>query len=280
MTNGISTSTASTNTYIYGGTMDACTYGIQATLGPCFIQGVTFNNCTYGIASRFRGYWQVIDCNFTNCQYCIYDDGYCGYLAIRNCNFGTPTSYGVSRANESHTIRIDKCSITAGQEAKFIYYTPGAGQGWTGMPYYIISNCSNSSYPDGTYYNVLTAQQNNVTYKTSSPSLRIKASIAWTYNNVIDIPVVSTYAANGVSKTISLWIKADASWVGTLVPVWRLNGGIIKEETTIASLSTTWTNYTWTVSSGLITSDGILDLSFRPNMNTVSVYIDKDITIT
>jgi hypothetical protein len=72
---------------------------------------------------------------------------------------------------------------------------------------------------------------------------------------------------------------SSASWSGTLVPKWKLDGATIKTETTITSLTTSWVQYSYTCSGSLITADGELSLEFTPNMNAYTFYVD-DFTIS
>lgn len=266
------------NVYINNGEAISCSSGVSINASG-IINGTTFTNCTNGVyvANGTRNGLKVMNCTFSGNQYCVLQDSYNSPVLIANCNFGTPTSYAVSRRAISNTITIDKCIIDAGQESKLINNT---GTDIQANPFYVISNCGNSSYPDGAYYGYTTAQLNNTTYETSSPSLRIKCGTTQSANQVQDIPIVTTYTNNGYGKTISMKILADVSWVGSIIPVWLLNGAIVKEETAITSIANSWNTYSYTIANGLIDRSGSLSLCFRCNMNTVALYIDKAITIT
>jgi hypothetical protein len=266
------------NYYVKGGKIYNSTNGISMNASTV-IDGMTFTNCTSGIyiSNGTRNVLRVTACTFVGCQYCVNTESYSGLTFISNCDFGTPTTYAVNRTTMGNTIKVDSCTIAAGEEAKLINNT---GADIQINPYYIVVNCSNSSYPDGAYYGYLTVTLNNTTYESSAPSIRIKNSTTQSANQVQDVPFITTYTQSGAGKTFSMRILGDTSWVGSITPVWYLNGTIVKEETAITSIPNSFNTYAYTISNALITRKGYLTLAFRSNMNTVGIYVDRLITIS
>jgi len=280
-----------------------CTEGTTNVVGNTVVSSCKFVNCTRGIYTvALGGGVYIKDCDFTNCgssstgiagilllqnhgseiQNCnfyscykgVEVDQYSGDITLRNCNFETPTSVGVHRAAATAgTIYFVDCSIDPASINKYCSITTG----YNTLTQYVLDN---SFGMNGMFKGAGSKLTNNTVYRTQPPSLAIGWSTVTT-SNITPMKVMSSMINSGVSARYGMYMKTTSpSWSGTIVPQWRLNGGVIKtESTTITAISSNWLPYSWSCLSSIITANGELALEFVPNMGTNYTVIMDDFTV-
>jgi hypothetical protein len=236
--------------------------------------GVSVKNCTFlsnttGIGARPFG-MLVDSCNFTSDTNSIYIDQYSSDCDVVNCSFTTPVTYAINKELGARTVYVSDCTIDAPSDSKAINNISGA---FLNIPNFILKNSFNSLWPDGFYYPYFVFCKDNETHSIA-PSFRLQFASTVSTNYVQEIELSKTFVPSGDGKTISIWVKANSAWAGTIVPRWRLNGKLIKEETSITSIGTSWVNLTYTVADNLITTDGELVLTLLPNANNIACFFD------
>ena len=249
----------------------ACTTGITvSSLNNVSVYGCTFTSCTTGIGTRPFGL-RVDNCTFTSNTTCISLDQFTSNAHITNCSFVTPVTNAISKDILASTVYISGCSIDAPNESKLFTNTSGA---FNTFPAAIIKNSGNTLWPDGYYYPYHVFVKDSSTTHSVAPSMRFQNSTTTAINSFTEQPIASCFTDVSSGKTITFWMKCNSTWSGTINPYWRLNGALIQSETQITTLSTSWTQYTYSVSSGLITTDGELQLGFVVNANTIAFFVD------
>lgn len=263
------------NSHYKLGTATNCTVGALVQ-GPCVLEGGTFTNCTTGVSatSGMRQGCVAFGMTFSGCQYGFYFNTWSGVSTISDCDFGDMTTSAIDRVGNAGTVKLFNCSIDT--DSRLLDLTETSNNP---TPFYVLNGCDNSSYPDGAYYLSTSVCKSSTTYRTSPYSIRIKNSstISDNYNNYI--PIVSVYTTSGVGKVIRFYVKADVGWTGTIEPVFRLNDIIVDRKTTITSITNDWVEYEYTLAAEDVTTDGIVDLAFRCNMDTTPFFIDKSMEI-
>lgn len=256
-------------------TFSNCTTAIAnvSSVSGFYVKDCTFSGGAYGLYSSVCHGAYFEGCTFTNCSYGLYLDQYCGDFYIHNCSFITPTNYALFRAGTNtgtmfvYSTTIDGASIAKAYNVNASAYT---------LKQFVLQNAFGLW---GTVYGTGSLMKESSVYRTAAPS----KSVSWTGTTTgspLDIKLWSCLCASGAGKTFTFYLKASsASWAGTLVPKWKLDGATIKTETTITSLTTSWVQYSYTVAGGLITADGELSLELMPNMNAYTFYAD-DLTIS
>ena len=279
---GVAITVAADGVTISNGEVYDCTEGISAS-GQIRVNNTRIENTTYGArgssGSGFRGRVELNGLTFVNCQYNVYPDTYSSDIIVSNCSMGAPTSYAIYGSGFCGTIYASNCTITAGSESKMLFQRSVR----TIIPQYSICNCNNSVFPDGQYWYFVSLQKSTTTYKTSSPSVKLTSSAAYNTNTCSDMSICAFPTASGVGKTISLWIKGESGWAGSLQIIWKLDGVVIKEETATTSLNTSdFAEHTYSLASGLVTNGGVIEVMARynPTGSGLSCWIDKDITIS
>lgn len=249
----------------------SCTTGISvSSLNNLSVRSCTFTSCTTGIGTRSYGL-RVDDCTFTSCATGVSLDQFSSNAYITNCSFVTPVTYGVFKDILASTVHLSGCTIDAPNEAKLFTNTSGT---YNTFPAAIIKNSGNTLWPDGYYYPYHVFVKDSSTTHSIAPSMRYQNSTTLAINSFTEQPIASCFTASASGKTITFWMKCNSTWSGTINPYWRLNGSLIQSEDQIITLSTSWTQYTYSVSSGLITTDGELQLGFVVNANTIAFFVD------
>lgn len=264
------------DTYIQGFTISNTTIGLSFgvnTFSNAYIKDCIFINCSsYGVYGRLRGL-VVENCNFISCGYGIFIEQYSNGIFIKGCNFTTPTTYAIARENSAaSTFEVVDCTIDFPSLIKAFNIPTGQNKI---EPIYIFKN--SFGLPDGLYYPFGSLVKDTVIHG-SIPSMKFKYDTINMTNYTTRFPVVKVYVPNAVGKTLSIWMKVEnLAWNGIIIPEWRLNGKWIKAETEITQatpLDTTWRQFSWTVASGLITTDGILSMQFQIRCNNYAIYWD------
>ncbi|MFA7220002.1 MAG: hypothetical protein WC119_05810 [Synergistaceae bacterium] len=259
-----------------------CTIGIIVAGGTeqHHINNVTFNGCTTGISVvQCHTIW-INDCIFLSCTNGIIFDVYSGGVdgngvRLSNCAATTPVTSFLKRGLTNGTIEIKDCTIDAPSEAKAINIVTTSEMS---HPQYIIKNSFNT-YADGMYFSNYSLTKDVSVYRTSAPSWKLLSTSTISGEYLTEASLRRVYNVAGNSKTITLWIKCDNTWAGTIIPKWKLDNIIIKTEATISSLTTSWAEYSYTVDGSLATWDGVLSFEVNYNANAIAVYFD-DMVIT
>jgi len=231
------------------------------------------NSTTTGIAASSSFGTRLEGCSFTGNAVDITTDQYTSGLVLINCSSTTPTTWHISRVLNNSPILCKGCTIDAPSIAKAIQIVTGSNYD---NPQFLLQNSYGKD--NGAYYANGQYTSDAAVFRTSGASMKLQYSstVSGTTN---PIKMVSYYVAGGTAKTITYYLKRDASaWSGTITPQLRLNGKLIKTETNITSLTTSWVQYTASATSGQISGDGELSLEFVYNANNVAIWID-DVTI-
>jgi hypothetical protein len=210
----------------------------------------------------------------TSDKYGIDIDQYSRNIRITGRTFTTPTTTAINTVLNCDTVFVNDCTIDAPSTAKSINDVAGANYL---RPRYQIENWTNGPV-DGQYWANQSIQKSSATYRTTPPcwQFTFKSTMAI---QVSPIKLMSFKATSGTGYTVSVYIKANAGWAGTIVPILRLNGKTITTGATISSLTTSWVQYSYTANSGDVTSNGELSFEIIPNSTTHAFYFD-DFTIT
>ncbi len=252
--------------YVYN-----ASYGIhtQGQSGAVYVSNCYFENCNYGFSGNYNHGSEVANSTFEGCDRGVYVNEFSGSVTVRDCIFNAPITSAVERHVRAGNAHIIGCTIDNASIAKgYIITSPG---------YYpqVQYTIENSFGQNGKIWGAGSKMIDNDTYRTTAPSLALTWNATSTYNNT-PMKLMSTMINPGSAKTFSMYIKSsNSSWAGEIVPKWRLNGTVIKTETpSLTSLPTSWTQYSWTTESNLLTASGELSLEFVPNMNTYAINID------
>ena len=262
---------ARSNLLFDGCTFSNCITGISSTIqnAGVLINNCDFTNCTTGIfSSRSHGFI-ITESSFTSCGKGIYLDADSGDYTIINCSFTTPSNFGISREASSGLTTFVGCTIDGASVAKAYRITASAYL----LKQYVMTN--SFGITSGSIWGNGSCIQDWNVYRTSPPS----TAIAWVTTSTtsgLDIKVVSAYVNASATRTFTFYTKAsDNAWSGSVIVKWKLNGALIKTEVTpITSMTTNWTQLSYSCDSSLITTDGELSLEFNPNTNNYSIYVD------
>lgn len=258
--------------YVVDTTIDGSINGIYigTSVSSAKIKGCTItNNTTAGISSVQSFMLHIEDCSFSGNVVDIALDTYSSHINVWNCDTNTPTTWFVSRALGTDTVDIRDCTIDAPSVAKAYQIVSGASYN---VPQYTLENSFGLS--DGLYYANSSYVKDYTVYRTSGYSMKLVNNTTLT-GVVAPIKMLSYGVNSGVGRTISYYLKRDAStWTGTITPRLRLGGTIIKTGSDITSLTTSWVQYTISVTGAEVTHDGELSLEFTNNSNNVAVWLD------
>jgi hypothetical protein len=228
-------------------------------------------DCTYGVYGRAGDHF-FKDCIFENCTYGYYVSNYQTSSTLIGCSFVTPVTAGIGREGIlSPPIYLYGCSIDAASLAKAYLLTPYAKR-YNNALYYL----QNSFGVSGKIYSygAVTADYINVRVPGTTPSLKIQRdNTEWEPSNEV---ICKIYVNSGTTKTITIYLKADASTSGTYTPTLRLNGVLKKTFTAVTAFPTDWTEYTYTTDVGDIDEDGSLELWFEDiEINNKNIWVDS-----
>jgi len=257
-------------------TADTCSTGFFLTgtnnsfyLKGCIATGNTVSAVSCGAVFGVR----MEDCTFTSNVLDVLTDQYTNGIVLINCSSTTPTNWHISRVLNTAPIICNECTIDAPSVAKAIQIVTGSNYD---SPQFLLQNSYGKD--SGAYYANGQYTEDAATFRTSGASMKLQYSSTIS-GNTVPLKIFSYYVAGGTAKTFTYYVKRDAgAWSGTIVPQIRLNGKLIKTETTISSLTTSWVAYTASATSGQITGDGELSLEFVYNANNIAIWID-DVTI-
>lgn len=257
-------------------TVDACTTGfsLSTTANSMSMKDCIMSNCTTTAIQAGSTFGTTLEgCSFISNVIDITTDQYTSGLVLIDCDSTTPTNWHISRVLNNSPIICKECTIDAPSITKAFQIVTGSNYD---SPQFLIQNsygvASGSYYANGQYV------EDSTIFRTSGSSMKLQ------YNSTVSgttkpVKMVSYYVAGGTAKTITYYLKRDASaWSGTITPQLRLNGKLIKTESNITSLTTSWVQYTASATSGQISTDGELSLEFIYNANNVAIWID-DVTI-
>lgn len=238
------------------------------------IKNCSFIDSPLGIYSQGQHGMLVDGCNFIGCTKGIYIDIGSGDMELNNCYFSAIGTACIDRVANAGTTIINNSVMSPYVAGKTYVVT-------TTTTYNLAQYILNNAFGEyGTVYGFGSKTYNYSVYRTTAPSIAIQTNAALTLNQKAS-KVLSTMINSGASATFGFYMKsANASWSGSLLPKWRLNGNVIKTESTaVTSVSTGWMPYSWSCASSYITANGELSLEFIPNMNTYAIYLD-DFTVT
>jgi hypothetical protein len=269
----------SINTFIDGGSFQYCTYGIQiASIYGSNANNITTQSCNYGVYASQCFFTNISNMTSISDSYGVYvTNDYCRNVKVFNSNFTTPTNYAIyCQTDGVDTVFILNSTIDLVSNNKAINVPTGGTNRYT--PRYIVEGCTNFASGDGQYWNHFKILKSDSAYRISPPCYQFTANTTQTYQYT-SVKFFSTYAVSGTQYTVGMWLKGNAGWSGTIVPLLKLNGSTVLTGTTISSLTTGWVQYTYTVPASSITANGELSLELIPNTNTTTWYVD-DFTVT
>jgi len=217
----------------------------------------------------------ISGCSFSGNAVDILSNYITSNVRIWNCSSNAPTSWFVQRGSTlGGTFEIRDCTIDAPSINKAFQILTG-DIFWG--PQYTLEN--SFGLPDGAYFARSSYVKDTTTYRTSGASMKLQATSTLTAVH-IPMKVVSFYVAGGTGKTITYYLKRDSGvWAGTITPQLRLGGRIIKTESNITSLTSSWVQYTASATGAEINADGELALEFIYNANNVAIWVD-DVTVS
>lgn len=265
---GFSNSVSATK--IIGGTYQNCTTGIANTYRVgLWVTDATFTDCTTGIGSAPFG-MRVENCTFSGGNNHIYMEQYAHDVELLNCTFTSPVVHAVYKETGAGSCIINNCTTNS--------LTPLRDSGEYGrlLPDYYVKN--SFSYLDGVFFPWYYAVKDTGTYRVTPPSMQVTFTTSAPGNYTGPIKVASSYfpeSAVGVEgRDVSVYLKCNATWSGTITPILKLNGRTISTESNITSLTTSWVQYTYSFAMGDLDEDGELTLEFIITANTVSMFFD------
>jgi parallel beta-helix repeat protein len=271
---GVKPFSAASNIVFDTCTFQNCTIGIANNISAyntVQVLNCTFTSCIRGIYANYSRRTYVRDCTFTSCTYGIDLLEYCADWTLVNCTFTTPVTLGIQRVASVGVINCYGCTIDAPSVAKA--YNTVAWEGYQ-IPNYVLQNSFNQTgliYGNGS----VIADYTNERSPGTEPCLAITLnnSVPPKFNDVI---VARAYVNSGTAKTFSIYVKCQASAVGSYVPKFRLNGQMIHAFAAVTTFPTDWTLYTYTASAGEINAEGSLDLVFENvYTNNKTIWVDS-----
>jgi hypothetical protein len=273
-TNGIN---MANNSYVKNCTSIRNTSGIGkiSNLYSCRYDNCLFQeNTTAYDTSRHIGH--IFDsCTFINNGTDASFDVYTAQIYFNNCTHTTPTSWAYDATLGMGTVVIKGCTIDAPSIAKAIRIVSGIQ--YT-VPQFILMGFF--GLPDGAYY-----ANGSILKDASTLSPLGNYTLRFVYNSVVSLSkadyIAGVMAVNSsVAQNVSYQLRANGVWTGTLIPMLKLNGKVIKTGTAITSISNgSWDSKSISVTPVEVTEDGELTLEFNINSNTVAINVG-DITVT
>lgn len=266
---------------ITGGTFQNCTNGIGiSTISSLWVRDATFTNCTTGIGSRPFGL-RVEGCSFSGATYGLYLDQYSSRVEVYDTTF-TSNTYDCYIEDYADTVYFESCTsnnlFPLRATGNFSHYNPN----------YILKNSflTTPALVDGTYWPQFSVVKDVGTYRVQAPSLRVQASS--TAFAIFNCPIkaASSYfpeSAVGVEgRDVSVYLKCNSTYTGTITPVLKLNGRTISYEANITSLTTSWVQYTYSFAMADLDTDGELTLEFIYNCGSLIAWFidDPEWTVT
>lgn len=235
------------------------------------LRNIHTENCTYGI------YYGSANRSLLCVNHTSVNDGYGYYSAdtstARNyvfsgCSYTTPTNYAIYSTNYGDPWFIVNCTIDAPSAGKFIYETTTV---YIDKPKYLVVRCTNvTNGMYGSYFNIL---EDESIYRTTAPGYTVSPNQIVS-GNYYSQKLFSAFVSSEKNYTVSFYAKKSVGWSGTIEPLIKLDGATIKTETTISLLTTDYVQYSYNVTSDLITHDGELTLEFVFNGNASDFYFD------
>ena len=269
-TTGVGTPTS--NNKISGGTFTNCTQAIYSSTTDAttlFVTGCTTANNTYAVRIA-RTFDAVIDSlTSTSDTYgIIQEDIYGRNVRVCNCSFTTPGTTAVYSTAGQGTVAILGGSIDAPSASKLF----NERTNYMFVPHNVVDGVTNAV--SGQYHGLFQLVKSTGVYRTAPPALQFTAKGSYTTMNY-PFKFWSTYVQASTAYTVSVYIKKAATWTGSFTPVVTLNGSVIYTGTAISSLTEDWVQYSYTITSDLVTRDGELALCFIPtSTSNISVYFD------
>lgn len=256
-------------------TVKYCNSGIKhdPNYSGYLLFGGSVTNCTNGVYVEYPGQDMIINTVITDNTYNIYHASYANLYCV-GVDLSRPGTFGVYRQTNSGTSRLKNCVIDNGSVAK-AYNVIATGYGA------IEVILDNSFGQNGIIKGITSILRDIVKYPAGTT-----ASIAITNTQPITgvtVPetIMSCAVNAALTRTFGFKISSsNASWSGSITVRWRLNGVVIKTESTpITSMSSgsNWDTKSYTCDSSLITSDGILELELVPTMNTYAINVGAQI---
>jgi hypothetical protein len=245
------------------------------TIGNVIKGGSYTNNTNAGIAFQACFQPMVDGVTFSGNTNDITIDQYTSNVRIWNCNTNAPTNWFISRVLNGGTVDVRDCTIDAPSIAKAIQVVAGVSYS---LPQYTLEN--SFGLPDGQYFANSSYVRDYTDYKTSGYSMKLTNNTTLS-NQIISQPMLSYGVNAGTGRTLTFWLKAvTAGWIGSITPILRLGGKIIKVGTPITSLSLDWdTSYSISATGSEIDHDGELQLEFINNANTVPIRLDNAVLV-
>jgi hypothetical protein len=276
LVSGTSAFSGSTSSKFIDCLSETCAVGFLfvGTNNSLYMRGCTINNSSsFGVQTASVFGATIENTTFNSNLIDVNTDQYTSGLNLINCTSNTVSNFHVARVLNNTPITCCECTIDGLSINKAIQIVAGSNYD---SPQFYLQN--SYSLPDGAYYANGTYTQDTTVFRTSGSSMKLVYSSTIS-GTTVPIKMASFYVAGGTGKTITYYLKADSGWSGTITPQLRLNGRLIKTETNITSLTTSWVQYTASGTSGEINRDGELSLEFVYNANSVAVWID-DITVS
>ena len=253
-------------------TFTNCTIGVNVSnsLNGLYVNNCTFTNCSeYGVYGTSARGIEINSCVFTSCAIDVYGDGNCSDFYSINNTHTTPTNFSYSRVAGTGIFSITNCTIDAPSIGKAYNVITVANYY---LPQYVLQNSFGGQY-GAIYANGQVTRDTVITSTTGQPTLKFQYTNTIANNNAYT-KIASWYANSSTAHTINYELRANGSWSGTLIPVIKLNGVIIKTGTSITSISNgLWDAKTLSVTTGEVTSDGELSLEFNVNANNIAINI-------
>jgi hypothetical protein len=236
------------------------------------LKGGTFSNNSYDVYFA-RCYGTLVQgITSTNSTYSVfYADEYNRDAIVTGCSFTTPTNYAVYNAAMNNTKIID-CTIDATSSAKLFPLITAASYS---QPQFIIDNCPGVA--SGLYFGQMSVTKSTVTFRTQAPSIQVQAKTTLS-SILVPIKLWATWGAASTAYTLSFWVNSNNGWTGSLDIIIRVGGKDVIINPTINSLANVWTQYTFNITSGMMTADGEISVNIINNPNAVAIFFD-DFTI-
>ena len=186
-----------------------------------------------------------------------------------NCSFLRPIIWAVYRNQFAGPVNIQECSIDFSSMSKAYVISPADRYNF---PTHILQNSFGGK--SGLIYSNGEVISDYSTIHGTGPSIRVQLVTDF-YKKATDVKIGLVYTLANTAKTFSVYIKATSGWVGVITPTIRLNGKIIKSFSDITTIPTDWTQYTYSCSTGEVTSEGELSLVYRVSIaNNLSFWVD------
>ncbi len=251
---------------IYGsGFAQNCTANGSTTNGftlSGYIQGCTTTNCTVGVAGNTgsTGMLWIQDHISISDTVGVSSAGYSQWQKLVNCSFTTPVNYAIDRTISSGPSECIGCTIDTPSLAKAYHVISGLSYG---MPQFMLQNSFGKT-------GLIFANASTLLDKTTTPySLQVVFAGTSGLQNA-PLKVASLYGRASTALTIIMqYIAPVGTWSGTIVPLIKLNGTTIITGSTISTIDSATRTVTFSVTDGMMTTDGEVSVEIVPNSNNV-----------